>query len=149
MSWEDTLKKNYTTTILLGDFIDFLQYGNDNPFLKITKEGVEVKEPLEVKKKQDEDAGYAIIKDGEILVEGISFAIYSLEIYKSVKPTSRDFLNYDGYVEYKPISMDKAEQAIYYFFTKKPKELKKFYEYHSYDGHTIQEFKQNIFEHYK
>ena len=74
MSWEDTLKKNYTTTILLGDFIDFLQYGNDNPFLKITKEGVEVKEPLEVKKKQDEDAGYAIIKDGEILVEGISFS---------------------------------------------------------------------------
>ena len=141
MDWKDTLKKNYATTVLVTDFIDFLEYGNyANPFLKLTNEGVEVREPLKVKKMPDEDAGYAIFKQGEVLVEGIPFATYGIVILKRTNEVS------ESMIQDKPISLYDAEEVIHAFFTKKPEELKKFYEHHGYNDFIIQSIQKNIFE---
>ena len=144
MDWKDTLKKNYAATMLVDDFIDFLKYGNyANPFLKLTSKGIEVREPLKVRELPDEDAGYAVLKQGEVLVGGIPFATYGREIIKRTNKVS------DSMIQDIPMSMYDAEEVIYAFFTKKPQELKKFYERlrnNGYNDYGIQLIQEKIFE---
>ena len=144
MDWKDTLKKNYATTVLVTDFIDFLEYGNyANPFLKLTSKGIEVREPLKVREMPDEDAGYAVLKQGEVLVGGIPFATYGREIIKRTNKVS------DSMIQDIPMSLYDAEEVIYAFFTKKPEELKKFYEHLRHNGYNdfgIQLIQENIFD---
>lgn len=110
--------------MILREFIKFLE---DREFLKLTKEGIEVKEPFYVKNEKEDEEMWSFLKSGDILMKGISypFATYFLAIdkYRTIDGTESEW---DGRIIDETLSLKDTKQVIYHFITNNPSEKQRF-----------------------
>lgn len=120
--WPDEYEKH--SWMLMRDFMKFLE---DREFLRLTKEGIEVKEPFYVKDEKEDENMWEFLKSGDILIKGISypFASYSLAIdkHRTIDGTENQW---DGHIVHNELSFRDTKQVIHHFFTNHPNEKKKY-----------------------